>query len=160
MKQISRRWPDVSGFQKVLFYLWGTIAVSRLIAISWGLPMKEVGWHVLHAITVPGAILLLVAGETLFQPVVYDDGDALVVSKRNKQQVRIPFSNIRRVTYAGEGENQRVSLQFFEPYELGTSLRFQVGSEIGASKHSDIADDLHRRSRCCKEPDTHTQAPA
>lgn len=163
MKQISRRWPDPTSSQKVILCLWSVIAVHRLILdfLLWyhGSSIQEAGWRALNAIIIPAGILAVTAVEVFFQPVVYDDGDALVVCKRSKRQIRIPFSNICRVSYAGHGDGiDTVTLKFFEPNEFGSSLRFKVRSEFPSPPHCGIADDLHRRSRCCKDGDAHTQA--
>ena len=87
-------------------------------------------------------------------PTVYDDDDAIVVIKRLKQ-IRIPFSNISRVSYKSESGRQSVILEFLEPCELGSRFEFQVSAYFKSPPHLDVADDLHRRSRCCKEQNSH-----
>ena len=81
---------------------------------------------------------------------VCDDGDSILVIKRRKQ-FRIPLSAISRVSYKKAFACQSVVLKFFEPCELGSEFEFQVSAKFVSPAYNEIADDLHRRSRCCRE---------
>lgn len=78
---------------------------------------------------------------------VFDDGDALLVV-RGVRQTRIPIESIRRVTW--DPNLQRVKLELMGPSELGDVFRFSVQPSFTPKENNEIADDLHRRSRCCK----------
>ena len=81
--------------------------------------------------------------------VVYDDGDALVVKKGLRREIRIPFSAIQRVTFR-PCRTDNIHLEIDPPSKLGRTLCFNVNHEGTREDHNPIADDLHRRSRCCK----------
>lgn len=80
---------------------------------------------------------------------IYDDGDALVVKKGLRREIRIPFSDIQRVTFRPCRTNN-IHLEIDPPSKLGRTLCFNVNHEGTREDHNPIADDLHRRSRCCK----------
>ena len=84
--------------------------------------------------------------------VVYDDGDALVVKKGLRREIRIPFSSIQRVTFR-PCRTENIHLKIDPPSKLGRTFIFNVQHEGTSEDHNPIADDLHRRSRCCKDSD-------
>lgn len=82
----------------------------------------------------------------LFDIRAFDDGDALVLKRRTVTE-RVPLSQIERVEYVtGFGKPQRVRLHLTQPCAFGQVVTFPVSNESPAPRHSEIADDLHRRS--------------
>ena len=107
--------------------------------------MKELGIGV-AIVGLWGIICRLI--ERLFPSAqVFDDGDTLLVV-RGTRQTRIPIESIRRVTW--DRNLQRVKLELMGPSDLGDVFRFSVVPTFIPEENNDIADDLHRRSRCCK----------
>ncbi len=80
---------------------------------------------------------------------VYDNGEDLVI-KQSGRTAAIPFTNIVRVVYRPQSMEQWVWLQLKEPCIFGDQLEFRISCQLAPDAHSEMADDLHRRSRCCK----------
>ncbi len=107
----------------------------------------DISIGVLMGLALVGALAEL--NRRYLNEVVYDDGDALVVKKGLRREIRIPFSDIRRVTFR-PCRTDNIHLEIDPPSKLGRTLTFNVHHEGTSEDHNPIADDLHRRSRCCK----------
>jgi hypothetical protein len=98
--------------------------------------------------------LVAVIAYLFFDKVVYDDGDALVVWRRLKK-FRIPINSIQRVSW--NRNFQSIKLYLSPPSELGDTFSFRASHSFFPPEHNEIADDLHRRSRCCRAHEEENQ---
>lgn len=141
-----------------LWFWFGLVAlpkVFRTIRQVWNGDYSDV-WGISISVVMGLAFVgaLLELNRRYLNEVVYDDGDALVVKKGLRREIRIPFSDIQRVTFRPH-RTDNVRVEVDPPSELGATFCFNVKHEGTREDHNPIADDLHRRSRCCKiEPDS------
>jgi len=137
VKQISdNRYPwkqvlPIIGAFLGLFYLCGVI--GRLLAHLWLL-----GWYI-------ASLRHWGAGKVR----VFDLGDQLEIHQgRDKDSVSL--ANIDRVIYEKHWGTQICRLHLREPCTFGSEVRFVVSQHWVSPEYDPIADDLHRRSKCCK----------
>lgn len=80
---------------------------------------------------------------------VTDFGDHLEL-REGKRVDSVNIENIDRVIYEKHWGTQICRLHLREPCTFGSEVRFVVSQHWVSPEYDPIADDLHRRSKCCK----------
>lgn len=83
---------------------------------------------------------------------VFDLGDRLELCEGINRDT-VSFENIDRVIYEKRPGTQWCILHLSQPCLFGNEVRFIVSQQWISPTHRVIADDLHRRSLCCKPAD-------
>ena len=138
------------------------VALFALILLNamWPMLSNRKPWTGAEALFFIG-VLIVVFGiiprvsEWLFTMRAYDDGDSIVVRRRTTT-ARIPFNKIQRVDYVtGAGQPLRVRLHLTEPCVFGEKITIPISPVTIGPRHSEVADEIHRRSQCCRNNEAH-----
>jgi hypothetical protein len=153
MKRVWKpfRWWSLAG----LGYGYGMV----LIAV-WMLKVMNYLWSIHFAYELTGLLvtlgliyLLYLVMDWLFSIHVYEVGDTLVI-KRRSLICQVPFDQITSVERL-RGGVERIRLTLSEPCALGSTITFKISNRPSNEKYCPVADDIHRRSLCCREGNTH-----